>query len=61
VVDGRKTVYEITDAGRAEVQQAVTEAVNDAIGHARREAAVRVADAAREMGLPIPPQLLSQL
>jgi hypothetical protein len=49
------------DAGRAEVQQAVTEAVNDAIGHARREAAVRVADAAREMGLPIPPQLLSQL
>jgi DNA-binding protein YbaB len=48
-------------AGRSEVQQAVTEAVNDAIGHARREAAVRVADAARELGLPIPPQLLSQL
>lgn len=60
-VDPKFAASASSDAGRAEVQQAVAEAVNDAIGHARREAAVRVADAAREMGLPIPPQLLSQL
>jgi DNA-binding protein YbaB len=48
-------------AARAALQAAVAEAINDAIAHARREAATRVADAAREVGLPIPPQLLAQL
>jgi DNA-binding protein YbaB len=48
-------------AARAALQSAVAEAINDAIAPARREAARRGADAAREVGLPIPPQLLAQL
>lgn len=47
--------------GRDAVQRAVVEAVNDATAHARREAAQRVSDAAREMGIPVPAQLLQHL
>lgn len=47
--------------GRTRLQTATTEAVNDAIRHARREAATRLADAAQELGLPVPPGLLAQL
>jgi DNA-binding protein YbaB len=43
------------------VQRAIVEAVNDATAHARREAAQRVSDAAREMGIPVPAQLLQHL
>ena len=46
---------------RAALQTAVTEAVNDAIRHARREAGQHVAAAAQELGLPIPPSLLQHL
>jgi DNA-binding protein YbaB len=46
---------------RAALQTAVTEAVNDAIRHARREAGQHVAAAAQELGLPIPPGLLQHL
>lgn len=48
-------------AERAAVQAAVAEAVNDAIVHARREAGVRIADAAGELGIPVPAQLLQHL
>ncbi|MBL9141436.1 MAG: YbaB/EbfC family nucleoid-associated protein [Phycisphaerae bacterium] len=50
-----------TPSGRAELQQAVLEASNDAIQHARREAAERVADVAQELGVPIPRSLLEHL
>ena len=50
-----------TDAGRARLQQAIADASNDAMRHARREAATRLADAAQELGLPVPPQLLAQI
>jgi DNA-binding protein YbaB len=50
-----------TPSGRAELQTAVQEATNDAIQHARREAAVRVADAAQELGIPVPAGLLEHL
>lgn len=50
-----------TNEGRARLQEATTDAVNDAIRHARREAATRIADAAKEMGIPVPPGLLAQL
>lgn len=50
-----------TPTGRAELQTAVQEATNDAIQHARREAAMRVADAAQELGIPLPASLLEQL
>lgn len=50
-----------TPTGRAELQQAVLDASNDAIQHARREAAVRIADVAQEMGLPIPQGLIEHL
>lgn len=48
-------------ADRPAVQAAVTEAVNDAIVHARREAGVRLADTAAELGIPVPSQLLQHL
>ena len=47
--------------GREAVQKATADAVNDAIVHARREAAQRLSDAAREMGIPVPAQLLQHL
>jgi len=50
-----------TPAARADLQVAIAEAVNDAIIHARREATTRIADVAREMGLPVPAQLLAHL
>jgi hypothetical protein len=43
------------------LQAAIVDAVNDAIHHARREAGQRLADAARELGIPVPAQLLQQL
>jgi hypothetical protein len=46
---------------RASLQTATVEAVNDATRHARREAGTRMADVARELGIPIPPQLLQHL
>ena len=50
-----------TNLARAELQTAVTEAINDAIRHARREAATRISQTAAEMGIPLPPQLLAHL
>ena len=46
---------------RAALQSATVDAVNDAIVHARREAGQRLADAARELGIPVPAQLLQHL
>ena len=43
------------------VPGAIADASNDAMRHARREAATRLADAAQELGLPVPPQLLAQI
>lgn len=48
-------------AGRAELQEAVAAACNDALTHARREATERVADVAQEMGIPVPQSLLQHL
>ena len=46
---------------REALQKAVADAVNDAFGHARREAAQRMADAAQELGIPIPAQFAQLL
>lgn len=46
---------------RAAVQGAIVDAVNDAGRHARKEAGQRLADAAAELGIPVPPQLLEHL
>ena len=50
-----------TPEGRSRLQRATADATNDAMRHARREAATRIADAAQELGIPVPPQLLAQL
>ena len=60
-VDIDPKVLEPGGPDRAVVQRAIVEAVNDATVHARREAAQRVSDAAREMGIPVPAQLLQHL
>jgi DNA-binding protein YbaB len=47
--------------GRRELEAAVVEACNDAISHARREAAVRVSDVAQELGVPLPRGIIENI
>jgi DNA-binding protein YbaB len=50
-----------TEEGKCQMQEAILQATNDAMAHARKEATQRLSNAAQQMGLPLPPGILQHL